>query len=412
MNILFTWELGANFGHLARQLPIAHLLRQRGHELHFAVRDTGIAAKLLGPHGYRFLQAPLVLSKPRLRMPPANYSEILLAEGFHDAAALSGRVQAWRNLFEIIQPDSILIDHAPSALLAARIAGLPRVMFGNGFEIPPTQTPYPNFRAWEGVADSRLIKSERLALTNINSVCGAQLHAVHEIFAGAAPALITLPELDHYGAREADYLGPIHAQLGGAKIDWPKGAGKRILAYLRPDVPGFNAIIKILKERADSCILIVPNAPQAWVTQTAGERLTIFTTPIPIEPLLKQCDLGISYGGSGTLSQFALAGVPQFILPKNIEQYLGGMRVQELGAGLVVGQERDPLTLARLLEQALVDPALAQAACNFKIRHANITVEQVIDRVARMLEQQQPGAVLVRETESPPGTTRTSRVVH
>ncbi|MHB1214731.1 MAG: hypothetical protein ACYCY9_07055 [Thiobacillus sp.] len=104
MNILFAWELGANFGHLARQLPVARELTARGHQVTFVVRDTKLAAEFLTPNGYRFIQAPLMLTKPRLRMPTASYSEILLAEGFHESAALAGRVQAWLNLFEITQP--------------------------------------------------------------------------------------------------------------------------------------------------------------------------------------------------------------------------------------------------------------------------------------------------------------------
>lgn len=412
MNVLFAWELGANFGHLARQLPVARELAARGHRITFVVRDTALASKLLTPHGYRFIQAPLMVAKPRLRVPPANYSEILLAEGFHDKAALAGRVQAWLNLFEIIRPDSILIDHAPTALLAARIAGVHRVMFGNGFEIPPAQSPYPNFRAWEGVPDSRLIKSENLALANINAVCRAHrqapLHAVHEIFDGATQALITLPELDHYGAREANYLGPIHAQLGGARVEWPKAEGKRILAYLRPDVPGFSAMVEVLKARATPTILIAPSALKAWVDQHTSQTLSVQTGPIQIEPLLTDCDLGISYGGSGTLSQFVLAGIPQLILPKNVEQYLGGLRIQQLGAGQVVEKARARDDLAAVLDHILVTPSLGGAARAMVARYAHLKPEQAVASVARNIEQQQTETTQVRRVDSP----GESRLVH
>ena len=236
----------------------------------------------------------------------------------------------------------------------------------------------------------------------------AALSVLHELFADATPALITFPELDHYGARKADYLGPIHAQLNGAKINWPQGTGKYIFAYLRPDVPGFQALIKRLQAQTNPTILIAPNAPQAWVAQHASQKLAIYTSPIQIDPLLKHCELGISYGGSGTLSQFALAGVPQLILPKNIEQYLGGMRVQEMGAGLVVGQERGEAALQQQLDQVLNDTAQAKASHAFKTRHANFRVEQAIERVAGLLEQQQPSPSLTHESDSPLGP----RIVH
>lgn len=390
MNVLFAWELGANFGHLAKQLAVARGLAARGHHITFAVRDTGLAAKLIAPYGYRFIQAPLMVTPPRLRTPPASYSEILLVEGFHDAAALAGRVQAWRHLFELTQPDVILIDHAPTALLAAQIAGVPRVVVGNGFEIPPAQSPYPNFRTWEAVADSRLIKSESLVLANINLVCRAHryapLHAVHEIFSGAAQALITLPEFDHYGARDTDYLGLIEAPLAGKEVEWPQGEGKRILIYLRPEVSGFQALVNVLKARNSPAILIAPGAPQAWVAQHATHTFSIQTEPIQIAPLLQGCDLGISYG-SGTVCQLALAGVPQLILPKYTEQYLCGLRIQELGAGILVEKARTAEDLAQKLHQALEDPSLTAAARDFAARYANFKADRVAANVAQIAEQ-------------------------
>ena len=50
---LFAWELGGDYGHLARLLPVALELRARGHEVVFAVRDLMGAEKLLTPHGIR-----------------------------------------------------------------------------------------------------------------------------------------------------------------------------------------------------------------------------------------------------------------------------------------------------------------------------------------------------------------------
>jgi len=54
--ILVSWELGANFGHLTRLIPIAERLHQLGHQLFFAVRDTEVAAALLEPQEFPFTQ--------------------------------------------------------------------------------------------------------------------------------------------------------------------------------------------------------------------------------------------------------------------------------------------------------------------------------------------------------------------
>ena len=50
--ILCVWELGAGYGHLGRLLPVALQLRERGHEVVFALRDLTHAEvrRLLGLH--------------------------------------------------------------------------------------------------------------------------------------------------------------------------------------------------------------------------------------------------------------------------------------------------------------------------------------------------------------------------
>ncbi len=390
MKILLAWELGSNFGHLVRHIPIALRLREDGHQPVFAVADTRIAETLLTPHGFRFLQAPTVHNKPQPPVPPANYGELLLAEGFGDPVALTGRVRAWLTLFEIVQPDALLLDHAPTALLAARLAGLSRTVFGTGFEIPPERTPYPCFRVWESIPAERLANSDRRALANINAVC--KIHGqpeqgtLHELFQGARKALVTLPELDHYGERPGErYFGPIYAALGGAKVAWPAGDGKRILAYLRADVPGFEAMVNALVAQAGPAILVVPNAPAAWIARHANARLAIHADLVEIKPLLKDCALGVSYGGSGTLSQFLLAGIPQVVMPKNAEQYLGGKRIQDADAGLLIGRERDGSSIARTINRALADPGYRKASQFVAERYATYCSTTSVHAVARLL---------------------------
>ena len=390
MKILLAWELGSNFGHLARHIPIALRLREDGHQPVFAVADTRIAETLLTPHGFRFLQAPAVHNKPQAPVPTANYGELLLAEGFGDPVALAGRVRAWLALFEIVQPDALLLDHAPTALLAARLAGLSRTVFGTGFEIPPERTPYPCFRTWEAIPAERLANSDRRALANINAV--RRIHGqpeqgtLPELFQGAAKALVTLPELDHYGERPGErYLGPIYAAPGGAKVGWPLGDGKRILAYLRADIPGFQAMVNALVAQAGPAILVVPNVPAAWIAHHANARLTIHADLVEIEPLLKDCDLGVSYGGNGTLSQFLLAGIPQVVMPKNAEQYLGGKRIQDAGAGLLIGRERDVSSIARTIACTLADPGYRKASEAVAERYATYHSATSVHAVARLL---------------------------
>ena len=49
-----------------------------------------------------------------------TYADLLLNIGFGDGEAFTVHLHAWRNLFELVQPDLLVCDHSPTALLAAR----------------------------------------------------------------------------------------------------------------------------------------------------------------------------------------------------------------------------------------------------------------------------------------------------
>lgn len=211
--ILFAWELGMNYGHLARQVPISERLRAGGHEVFFAVRDVRVAAEILGRQGVRFVQAPLSHPGRRMQASLVNYSGLLSAIGYGDAHTLSGMVRAWLNLLELVQPDMVEADHAPTALLACRIAGLPALPVGNGFEIPPARSPLPSIRPWESVPPERLHQVDRRVRLVINQLLkefqAAPLAHITELFESHGKVLATFAELDHYGVREGEsYAGP------------------------------------------------------------------------------------------------------------------------------------------------------------------------------------------------------------
>lgn len=123
--ILFTWEFGAGFGHLTRDLPLARVCRDAGHDVVFVVSNLRTAAKLLYKEGFSLFQAPLLRPENRQRPLPINYADMLMYEGFDDTMALDGALSSWCALFELVRPDLIVYNHAPTALLAARAIKIP-----------------------------------------------------------------------------------------------------------------------------------------------------------------------------------------------------------------------------------------------------------------------------------------------
>ena len=389
--VLFAWELGANYGHLVRDLPVAERLRAAGHAVSFAVSDTRTAAELLAPRQFSFFQAPLTLRPARLANPPANYAELLLAENWGDRTSLLGRIKAWHSLFALIRPDMIIADHAPTALLAARCCGIQSIAMGSGFEIPPSTSPLPSIRPWEEIPESRLMQSEALILDCLNTLPGMPgakpLKRLADLIP-PCPIFTTFAELDHYGARQdACYAGSIHGMGNSNKASWPEhtGEARRILVYLRPDQRTTVTIIGLLATFKATAICIVPGAGNAFVDKYTCGHLTIMPQPVDLRSLLPTADVLIGYGSSGVIAESLLAGVPLLMIPQTVEQYLGAARVEPLGAGLIIDHKQGRTDIEVALEKLLADPSCRRAAEDFSSRYRLITPDHAADRAAEMI---------------------------
>ncbi|MDK9726246.1 MAG: hypothetical protein OEL88_15375 [Sterolibacteriaceae bacterium MAG5] len=371
--ILFAWELGANLGHLARDLPVAEALRAEGHEIAFAVRDTRTAAQLLTPKGFAFTQSPLCVNRTRLAEPPANYAEMLAAEGWCDKDALLGHLQAWMSVIRLGCFDAVVADHAPGALVAAHILERPAISFGSGFEIPPDVEPMPGIRPWENHSTGRLLSSERKVLGHINAAvaaCGGKLYERLGCMFAANAVLASFPELDHYGARGGgQYVGSIHGLDGAVTLSWPATDGPRVLAYLRPQHPTVSRVMNALGASGANAICVVPGAGREFVNCYQRDSLVIADRPVALGQLLKTADVVVCHAGIGTLAEALLAGVPLLMIPGTVEQYLAARCVESLGAGMVVGDQRDGDAFRHAVLDAGERGRLATAARRFAGNH-------------------------------------------
>lgn len=386
--ILFAWELGANLGHLTRDLPVASQLRAAGHEVFFAVRDTRIAAEVLGPARIGYTQAPIITGQVWLAASPVNYAELLVAEGWHDRRALLGHLGAWRALIALGRFDAVIADHAPGALVAARIAGCTSIPLGSGFEIPPDSAPMPAIRPWEPAAPERLLAAERAMLSDINAAVsalgGAPYARLGEIF-GPAPILTTWGELDHYGERPAGlYIGAIHGLESAPLVGWPRGDGPRVVVYLRPRHPAIGAVLDALAACGARAVCVIPGVGVALKARSRV-GIAVYDHPVALAPLLAEADVMVGYGSNGTLAKAMQQGVPLLMLPMNVEQYLGARRVQALEAGILLEGAPDKERIGAALAALCEDPSFKSAACAFAVRHAETDTKQAAAAAARYI---------------------------
>lgn len=373
--VLFTWELGGDYGHLSRLLPLAKVLACRGHEPVFAVRDLLGAESVLAPHGLTWYQAPLWIGRVTNLPPPVSYAELLMRFGFLNARPLTGICRAWRNLVALLRPALIVTDHAPTALLATRGLGVPRLNFGDGFCIPPMETPLPPFRWWDREQNpARLADSDAKAWTVANEVLNAlgdpPLMSLSDLRRCDDTLLCTFAELDHYRQRaDAAYLGPIFNLGQGAPTDWPEGPGPRIFAYLKPTAE-LDATLLALRNSPAHALIHVPGVARRTQISHTSPRLRFSEHPVDMEQVRQQCDLAICHGGAGTTAAMLLAGKPLIVLPLHMEQTMTARRLEALGAGACVMPDRIG-QLPRALAAALCDDQMKAAARRFAQAHAD-----------------------------------------
>jgi len=257
-------------------LPLARRLQSGGHDVVFAIKDVTRAGARLEVENFRYVQAPLWLGPPLRRPPAASFGELLARFGYHDTPGLVSVVRAWRHTIDLVAPDAILANHAPTALLAARGLSVPRMALGTGFECPPPGVPslallasgqYPAERPRQ--ADRDVVAAVNAALTRLGL---ARIRHVTDVFEADAQCLCTVAELDvfHPARDGAGYLGPIMNLDQRVRANWPAAGDGRVFAYLNPAAPAAGLFAPNARHRR----LVVPSPTPAPARNGAEPQAT------------------------------------------------------------------------------------------------------------------------------------------
>ena len=381
MNILLAWELGGNWGHLSRDLPVLRRLQAEGHEVLYAVREQNSAAALSASIGIRCVAAPNGAAIRRMPRGLAGYAAVLFADGFGDAMVLDQRLAGWMRLFAEHKTDVLLADYAPAALLGARVAGIPSVAVGSGFEIPPDTVELPSFLTDADRETPARRFSEGLVLFNVNRVLralgAAPLERLAQVFQGTRNVLTTVAELDHCGARpDATYAGPLQDLHGGVVVHWKGTTGPRVLVYLRGMGPVVDQVLQALDAIGTEVIAVLPEVGRI---PPVGTEIQVFRQPVRFDGLIETADLVIA-SGSGTVITASIAGVPVLVLPANAEQAMLGRRVEETSTGLAVSAWAVD-GISKAIDRLLSDASFRSTARALAAKYAGLETESAVRTV-------------------------------
>jgi hypothetical protein len=387
--ILDCWELGNGLAYIEGMAVGCKLMAKAGHEVMYVGRDLSHAERLFGDR-IKYYQAPTpVIPQSRTLPNPMTFADVLINLGYGNPGAITGRVRAWRNLFELLRPDIVRCVHAPDALLAARGTGLRTLAVGIGFLVPPAQSPLPLLRTWAKNADpERMAARERHVLDGMNQaldqIKAPRLSSIGALYAETdARLLFTYPDLDDYGPRQGvRYLGNFQGGQGAAPV-WPEAPGKRIFAYLEP-FKVMDAVLKALAATGQPVLVYMAHAPEALKREYASGNLRITDQPLDLMRTAQECDLGVSHGGHNIAATFMWHGKPQLALPTVFPERITAEKLAALGTGLTAPLQADSLRQA--LAQ-LQEPAFAAKARECAARISSLGMDTGVKEFLTVIDQ-------------------------
>jgi len=387
--VVFAWELGAFLGHLERDLAVAERLRERGAAVHFLVADLRTAEKLLSPAGFPFLPSPAVRRPVRRPKTLINFSDLLIDGGYGDAEILRSLVRAWIAQWELLAPDVIVTDFAPTAMLSARLAGIPTLPLGPGFTVPPGRDPMPAFREADEISEAALRAADQKLLPALNQVAQVFGHApfpcVGAVFENPAAQITSFEELDPYSPRSGgQYVGPITAKGRFPEVQWMGTHDTRVFAYLQPTLVGLDNILAALQQSPVEALCVIPGVTEQIAKRYRSGSLRMLAEPVDLG-LLASADAVVGYGSAGLASTALQAGAPMLLFPNYLEQKLTTARAVRLGAAIAF---RDPPVRDKAkaaLRTLLTKPDYRKAARAFADKYRNFRHEAAINAVVEAI---------------------------
>lgn len=368
--MLCVWEQGANMGHLTNLRQPIEIALAQGFEVFLAARELHNVRHALTGLPVAILQAPF---KQGVRQADQSsflsFTHLMGLQCFSSADELEMYLRAWRAIFSLVRPDLCLFESSPTALVAAHGLNFKKVLVGTGFFVPPahalSQSPFLPFPTTPKTPemftrlredDAKLLALIRAALQRVGA---PELPGLGHIYAQSdAEFLNTWPVLDPFGERQGvRYIGtvPLGAQ---AAPSWPDAVGPKVFGYLQ-NFPALEALLHGLTAAKVCALLLVRDVP-AHIRQTfSSPSLRFVDHLVDLPQVADQAAWVVNHGNHSTMATFALAGIPQLLIPRHQEQLFTTLRMVSAGAAVMAYQDQPAFTQAIA---AVASPQMKQRA--------------------------------------------------
>ena len=370
---------------LTRLTALAVALADRGHDISLAVPGELIAS--VAPSGFPVFEAPRYATPPPPGYVALSYADLLMHGGYAAIDPLRGLMTGWQGVFEQAKPQYLIADFAPTAMLVARLTAIPMAAVGDGYSLPPLQTPLPDMRPWASVAPDAIASVEGRVLAVINARLGAlrsrELRHLRDLFAGLPTYLCTFPELDHYTARAGgSFYGEVFGPSRGPAAIWPDGDGERVFVDLDPRHPALPAMIEALGRLALPTLI---QGSGGLPDGLPGSTVQVTRTTNRAS-LLSGCDVVVGQGHDVVVPAL-LAGKPVLMLPVFVEQMMTLHRVAQQGLGHGIEPTADGPAIEAAIRRLVDDRGCRMTAVNFARTYQGYRPGIAIDAIADEIDE-------------------------
>lgn len=347
-HLVYCWELGAGFGHVTRINSICNDESLSGARFSFILKDV-TKSSLIAKCDHKNLFAAPIASRNLKELSP-NFSHIMHRSGWDSPASAQYLICAWLNLFELIKPDLLILDHAPSAAIAAKIAGFDFRHIGNGFEIPPSAKPMPSILRWQKTPTIELNKCDNALNRVINSVFkyfGKEQESIEisQLFSPENSLIVGSPLSDHYGKRTSKwrYLNLTSTVAPSLQSPNVRKQGKKpsLFFYLNGDISNIADYL-ITYSHHFNMLGYLNNAPAGVIAKLESAGIECLKQMANLEQLLPMVDLVLCHGGAGTIAQALKAQKPMVLMPVHAEQMMSSYQLQHQKLALALNNRITP----------------------------------------------------------------------
>lgn len=291
----------------------------------------------------------------------ATWGEFLGDIGFLDRELLAEQIGWWRDVMRVRRTSVVVADFAPCALLAARSLGVPSICIGVGYGCPP-----PGMAEFPVLIPDYPVRiydeTEMVAAVNAagRPLGVPEIARLPEVYGCDDQLACTFAMLDPYSESRLDDLLPPATELAGSRSD---GSGDEIFIYFSTTERDEPALMEAIENLGAPTRLFMPEINYELTSRLSARGVIVERAPVPPDEIVRRSRLILHAGQHGTLSLALAAGLPQIVVPQQLEQLFHARRAEVAGVlKIAMRKDREVASFRRIVREVLADDEIGRKA--------------------------------------------------